>query len=102
MSKNSILIKRHQEKETKEKKERTRGGKTQRVRQRYRRKERERKRESVCVGLLIIITHVYVRVTIFATKDTVIIFSISIFPTDQVADKVGISARLLAVRMHFR
>ena len=71
------------------------------MRQRERSRERPRNRKTACVGLRIIINHVHVPVTIFDAEDTVIIYSIKIFPTNHVADKVAISAYLLQVRVKF-
>jgi len=63
ISRNFISSNKYQGKRDRSKKE------SERVRQRERRRERERKRESVCAGLLhVIITHVHVRVNIFAKK----------------------------------
>ena len=69
---NPILIKRYQDKRDRGKKRKNEG---ERVRASVSEIKKAREKGCVCVGLHIIITHVNVRVTIFATKDTVIIFS---------------------------
>ena len=57
--------------------------------ERERKGEREKERHSAC-DLYVIVTHYHIWVTFFATKDMLTIFSIHIFPTDHVADKVRI------------
>ena len=66
-----ILIKRYQDKTYRGKK-----NEGERVRASASEIKKARKREGVCVGPHIIITHVHVRVTIFVTKDKIMILSI--------------------------